>query len=54
MNTIEEFVESLIATTANKEVKQSAGTPELHSVLEEVYGYALLFEGCLFYYLKYL
>ena len=38
MNTIEEFVESLVVATVNKEVKWSAGTPELRSVLEEVYG----------------
>ena len=38
MNTIEEFVESLVAATVNKEVKWSEGTPELRSVLEEVYG----------------
>ena len=38
MNTIEEFVESLVAATVNNEVKWSAGTPELRSVLEEVYG----------------
>lgn len=38
MNTIEEFVESLVAATVNKEVKWSAGTDELRSVLEEVYG----------------
>ncbi|WP_431027787.1 hypothetical protein [Lysinibacillus sp. LZ02] len=38
MNTVEEFVESLVAATVNKEVKWSEGTPQLRSVLEEVYG----------------
>ena len=38
MNTIEELVESLVAATVNKEVKWSAGTDELRSILEEVYG----------------
>lgn len=38
MNTIEEFVESLVAATVNKEVNWNAGTSELRSVLEEVYG----------------
>ncbi len=38
MNPVEDFVESLVAATVNKEVIWSAGTPELRSVLEEVYG----------------
>ena len=38
MNTVEEFVESLVAATVNKEVQWSVGTPQLRSVLEEVYG----------------
>ena len=38
MNTVDEFVESLVAATINNEVTWSAGTPELADVLEEVYG----------------
>jgi len=38
MNTIDEFLESLVAATVNEEVKWSPGTPEIRSVLEEVYG----------------
>ncbi|MEK4627392.1 MAG: hypothetical protein ABS944_11885 [Solibacillus sp.] len=38
MNTVEEFVESLVAATANNEVSWSEGTSELRSVLEDVYG----------------
>ncbi|MER1985769.1 MAG: hypothetical protein ABS948_07740 [Solibacillus sp.] len=38
MNTVDEFVESLVAATVNNEVTWSAGTPELTEVLEEVYG----------------
>ena len=37
-NTVDEFVESLVAATVNKEVQWSAGSDELHAVLEEVYG----------------
>lgn len=38
MNTVDEFVESLVAATINNEVTWSAGTPELAAALEEVYG----------------
>lgn len=37
-NTVDEFVESLVAATLNNELKWNAGTPELQEVLEEVYG----------------
>lgn len=38
MNTVDEFVESLVAATVNNEIAWNAGTPELAEVLEEVYG----------------
>ena len=38
MNTVDEFVESLVAATVNNEVAWSLGTPQLAEVLEEVYG----------------
>lgn len=37
-NTVDEFVESLVAATVNKEVAWSEGSDELRSALEEVYG----------------
>lgn len=37
-NTVDEFVESLVAATLNNELKWNAGTLELKEVLEEVYG----------------
>lgn len=37
-NTVDEFVESLVAATVSNEVKWHAGTAELRDVLEEVYG----------------
>ena len=38
MSAVDEFVESLVAATMNKEVAWSTGTPELTEALEEVYG----------------
>lgn len=38
MNTVDEFVESLVAATVNKEVTWGIGSDELRSALEEVYG----------------
>ena len=38
MNTVDEFVEPLVAATINDEVKWNAGTDELAAVLVEVYG----------------
>lgn len=37
-NTVDELVESLVAATLNNEVKWDAGTPELQTILEDVYG----------------
>ena len=37
-NTVDEFVESLVAATVNKEVAWSVGSDELRDALEEVYG----------------
>ena len=37
-NTVDEFIESLVAATVNNEVKWSKGTAELENLLEEVYG----------------
>lgn len=37
-NTVDEFIESLVAATINNEVKWNKGTAELQDILEEVYG----------------
>ena len=37
-NTVDEFIESLVAATINKEVVWQAGSVELQNLLEEVYG----------------
>ena len=37
-NTVDTFVESLVAATLNNEVKWNKGTPELENLLQEVYG----------------
>lgn len=39
-NTVDEFVESLVAATINDEIKWDAGSDQLVSLLEEVYGNA--------------
>ena len=39
-NTVDEFVESLVAATINDEIKWDAGSEQLVSLLEEVYGNA--------------
>ena len=39
-NTVDEFVESLVAATVNKQVQWEAGSAELTAAIEEVYGNA--------------
>lgn len=37
-NTVDEFIESLVAATINNEVQWNVGTTEIQDILEEVYG----------------